>query len=313
MKVIKIILGFLLMIILSKSFAQGYLGVLVKDYDHSGIKGALILNILDDGAAKNSGLKENDIIAQLDNNAITNKSDLINLLNKKNWGDKIHLQYYRNGSLNHVDIILGYKRNTKTYNVHKKIIDKNQHWIFEDDNTVIVIDKTNQPISINKIGNGCLLDTWYIQQDYKDDEIPQCYLDLDDKLYTIERIKASQEKRKVTIDNIIYIKKITEGEQSKSKTEAIEKPILDFHTFGISPNPSDGLFTISIDTKSTTSFGIKILNASGLAVHETNVSSSGAGIIKQFDLRNLAKGIYLIQLAEVGNEQNVIAKKIIFK
>lgn len=313
MKTYKLIFGFLLLIILPTSFAQGYLGVLVKDYDLSGIKGALILNILDDGAAKNSGLKENDIIAQLDNNAITNKSDLINLLNKKNWGDKIHLQYYRNGSLNHVDIILGYKRNTKTYNVHKKIIDKNQHWIFEDDNTVVVFDETNNPISINKKGNDCLLDTWYIQKNYKDDEIPQCYLDLEDKLFTIKRIKESQEKRKINTDDIVYIKTLTEAEQSENKKVDIEKPILDFHTFGISPNPSDGLFTISIDTKSTTSFGIKILNASGLAVHETNVSSSGAGIIKQFDLRNLAKGIYLIQLAEVGNEQNVIAKKIIFK
>ena len=313
MKTYKLIFGFLLLIILPTSFAQGYLGVLVKDYDLSGIKGALILNILDDGAAKNSGLKENDIIAQLDNNAITNKSDLINLLNKKNWGDKIHLQYYRNGSLNHVDIILGYKRNTKTYNVHKKIIDKNQHWIFEDDNTVIVIDKTNQPISINKIGNGCLLDTWYIQKNYKDDEIPQCYLDLEDKLFTIKRIKESQEKRKINTDDIVYIKTLTEAEQSENKKVDIEKPILDFHTFGISPNPSDGLFTITIATKSIASFDIKILNTSGLVIYETKVSSSGVTLIKQFDLRTLSKGIYLIQLAEVGNEQNVIAKKIIFK
>ncbi len=310
MKTYKLIFGFLLLIILPTSFAQGYLGVLVKDYDLSGIKGALALNILDDGAAKNSGLKENDIIAQLDNNVVTNKSDLINLLNKKKWCDKIHLQFYRNGSLNNIDIILGYKKNTKKYNVHKQVIDKNQHWIFEDDNTVIVFDEKNHPISINKFGNGCLLDTWYIQQDYKGDEIPQCYLDLDDKLYTIERIKDSQEKRKVNIDDIIYIKKITEAEQSRNNPEDIEKPILDFHTFGISPNPSDGLFNLTIDTKSTASFGIKILNASGLVVHETNISSSGEAILKQFDLRTLAKGLYLIQLAEVGNDQHVLAKKL---
>ena len=313
MKVIKIILGFLLMIILSKSFAQGYLGVLVKDYDHSGIKGAVVLNILDDGAAKNSGLKENDIIAQLDNDSVTNKSDLVSLLNKKKWGDKIHLQYYRNSSLNKMDIILGYKKNTKTYNVHKQIIDKNQHWIFEDDNTVIVIDKTNQPISINKIGNGCLLDTWYIQQDYKDDEIPQCYLDLEDKLFTIKRIKESQEKRKINTDDIVYIKTLTEAEQSENKKVDIEKPILDFHTFGISPNPSDGLFTITIATKSIASFDIKILNTSGLVIYETKVSSSGVTLIKQFDLRTLSKGMYLIQLSDISNEFNVIAKKIILK
>ena len=55
------------------------------------------------------------------------------------------------------------------------------------------------------------------------------------------------------------------------------------------------------------------MNTSGLVIYETKVSSSGVTLIKQFDLRTLSKGIYLIQLAEVGNEQNVIAKKIIFK
>ncbi|MEZ4879643.1 MAG: PDZ domain-containing protein [Chitinophagales bacterium] len=115
-----IVLLFILSTIVSFGKDQGYLGVMVTNYDANNLQGALIKNIFDDGAAKHSDLKENDIIVELNNATINSKDELIATLKKYAWGDKVKIAYIRDGVTYNTSMHLGYKAMTKTYDIQEK-------------------------------------------------------------------------------------------------------------------------------------------------------------------------------------------------
>jgi membrane-associated protease RseP (regulator of RpoE activity) len=287
--------------------AQGYLGVVVRDYKIDNISGARVVNILDDGAAKNAGIKENDIIFSINNLNINNKDELISFLRKSSWGDEVKIQIHRNGNIENFIFNLGYKKDTKTYQLHKKQINDTQHWYFEDDNTEIVLDNKDNPISIQKNENNCITDKWYVGKAYKEEELPQCFLDLDDKLFAIKRIKQDQAKRNVKIDYITYIKTLVETDSLKIETEKKE---LSLETFAIYPNPNNGLFTIKIESADFSPFRINIFDITGKVVIQEYVGTYEGLYTKQYDFRTLSRGTYLIQV--IQNEKR-IAKKIVIQ
>jgi membrane-associated protease RseP (regulator of RpoE activity) len=287
--------------------AQGYLGVLVRDYKIDNISGARVVNILDDGAAKNAGIIENDIIYSINNLNISNKDELISFLRKSSWGDEVKVQIYRNGDIEHLKFNLGYKKDTKTYQLHKKQINDTQHWYFEDDNTEIVLDNKDNPISIQKNENNCITDKWYVGEAYKEEELPQCFLDLDDKLFAIKRIKQDQAKRNVKIDYITYIKTLVETDSLKKEVETKE---LSLETFAIYPNPNNGLFSIKIESADFSPFRINIFDITGKVVIQEYVGTYEGLYNKQYDFRTLSQGTYLIQV--IQNEKR-IAKKIVIQ
>lgn len=302
----------ILFILLNTFFAtnaQGYLGVVIRDYDQDNVLGARIINILDDGAAKLAGLKENDIITEFNQKTINNKNTLVDLLKKSSWGDAVKLNIIRNSEILSVDLNLGYKKDTKTYQLHKTQIKDEQHWFFEDDSTNIVLDKNDQTVSIEKKGSNCVLDKWYVNEAYKESELPQCFLDLNDKLYAITRIKQDQARRNVKIDYITYIKTLIENDSDKSiKVEPLKE--LSLETFSIFPNPNNGQFTIKLESSDYSPFNVNIFDVTGKKVIQEYVGTFEGMYLKQYDFRTLARGTYLIQV--IQNEKR-IAKKILIQ
>ena len=84
---------------------RAYLGVNVVDlnadsakkYDISNTEGVLIINVLDNGAAKKAGLKKNDVILKMDNVDIKKYADLTGFLGSKRPGDNIKIKVLREG------------------------------------------------------------------------------------------------------------------------------------------------------------------------------------------------------------------------
>jgi len=84
---------------------RAYMGVNVDNlnadkaqkYEVPNTQGVIIVNILDDGAAKKAGLKKDDIIVQINKVAINKYADLVGFLGTKRPGDKINVTVIRNG------------------------------------------------------------------------------------------------------------------------------------------------------------------------------------------------------------------------
>jgi membrane-associated protease RseP (regulator of RpoE activity) len=311
----KTVLFYIAFFMVSATWGQGYLGVIIRDYNQNGMVGARIINILDSGAAKLAGLEENDIITAINNKSVGDRKELVTLLQNYNWGDEVKIDFIRSGVPEFLKLNLGYKKDTKTYQLHKQMIDNRQHWFFEDDHTVVVLDKEDKPISIAKKENGCMIDIWYVNETYKEAELPQCYLDLEDKLFSIKRIKQDQARRNVSIDYITYIRTTLEkdtAQQQQQKSEVDDNPSqpLYLETFSVIPNPSNGIFTIKIESANYTPFDIKIFDVTGrVIVHEYTGTLDGF-YTKQFDFRTLARGTYLLQVLQSGHRA---AKKIVFQ
>ncbi len=71
-----------------------------------GVKGVLITRVLDDGSAKEAGLKENDVILKIDGADVNTVSELQEQVGRHRPGDKVTITYSRNGKETTTPIIM---------------------------------------------------------------------------------------------------------------------------------------------------------------------------------------------------------------
>ena len=81
----------------------------------------------------------------------------------------------------------------------------------------------------------------------------------------------------------------------------INKVVAELEGISVSPNPSNGLFTLNIETPAIENFNMRITNVGGQLVYEQNVTVNGSHT-EQVDISNLSKGIYYLLLqTETGS------------
>ena len=93
---------------------RALIGVNIKDvesedadkYKLPEVKGVLITRVLDGGAAKEAGLKENDVILKFDGNAVNSVAELQEHVGEKRPGDKAEVTYFRNGKESSVPLVM---------------------------------------------------------------------------------------------------------------------------------------------------------------------------------------------------------------
>lgn len=283
----------------------GYLGISIHDYTNEKITGVQVVNVFDDGAAKQYGLKENDIVTKLNGKPILKTTDLVDALGQYNWGDLVVIDYIRNGTAVTSNVFLGYKGTARTYNITKSIKKDGEHWWFKDDNTEIILREDNTPISISKKDSSGKTDTWLVGTIYKSEEVPQYFLDLDDKVAGIKRIKEDQAKRNCKTKEIVYIK---EAKTPKRDQKNIPQTVaLNVDVFAVFPNPSNGQFSVKITSSEKGTVQLTIFDIVGRIVQTEPIQELSGEYIKQFNLNNQPKGEYLIQL-KIGEKS--ISKRI---
>ena len=67
--------------------------------------------------------------------------------------------------------------------------------------------------------------------------------------------------------------------------------------FKLYPNPSNGMIYIELDDQSVTETSVKVFDALGKLVYETEINT----FITQLDLSNIADGTYFVRLTQAGN------------
>jgi Do/DeqQ family serine protease len=77
-----------------------------EKYNLPAVKGILITRVLDSGAAKEAGLKVNDVIVKFDGNDVNSVSELQEHVGEKRPGDKAEITYIRNGKENSVPLVM---------------------------------------------------------------------------------------------------------------------------------------------------------------------------------------------------------------
>jgi len=93
---------------------RAFIGVNIKDlvsedadkFKLNELKGVLITRVIDEGSAKEAGLKENDVILKFDGNSVNTVSELQEQVGKHRPGDKGTVTYSRNGKENTIPIVL---------------------------------------------------------------------------------------------------------------------------------------------------------------------------------------------------------------
>lgn len=93
---------------------RALIGVSIRDvqaedaekYNLKEIKGILITNIVEGGAAEDAGLRENDIILKFDGQDVSSVSELQEKVNKRRPGDRSNVTFIRNGKEMSLPVVL---------------------------------------------------------------------------------------------------------------------------------------------------------------------------------------------------------------
>ncbi len=81
-----------------------------------------------------------------------------------------------------------------------------------------------------------------------------------------------------------------------TQTEKAQVPEQDDKEVAIYPNPSNGVFTISIANLSAKKVELRILNVIGNEIHRETLTRADGQFSKTIDLSGKAKGLYYIKL-----------------
>lgn len=119
---------------------KGYLGIrykeiddqFAKDNDLPAVKGVYVQEVIEGGAAEKAGIKKGDVILQMQGMPVDSKSELIEIINQHNPGDKINLTVFRDG---------------KQLDVPVTLLSENENLAFTKDDQIIIHGATFQHIN----------------------------------------------------------------------------------------------------------------------------------------------------------------------
>lgn len=99
---------------------------------------------------------------------------------------------------------------------------------------------------------------------------------------------------------------IIDGSDCPSESVAVTTASIDDlkenHSFTVYPNPNDGNFFVSFYAPEKAAYTIKIINALGEQVYQKQLLTIEGINLQPIDLRNIAKGVYMITLTDVSGE-----------
>lgn len=107
------------------------------------------------------------------------------------------------------------------------------------------------------------------------------------------------------IDNVFL--NVNSKDFSINSTMGVEDVVAD--QFAVYPNPSNGIFTIDFNAKSS-SAAYKVFNLEGKLIASSKINTMGGQVKQQVNLSHLPNGTYVLQ---IENGQEVTSKKLIIR
>lgn len=229
-----------------------------EEITNGGGPGIEISGVIPNTAAAEMGLQDGDRITKVNGANVAGQAGISELLKQSKIGDRVEIEYIRNGKTQKGSASLSEWKVNENKNV-QVITD---HY-FESDGD---LGEMNKDIEVMEFieGNG---------------------------------EETVREFRMVVIMEDVTTEE-AEALSARSGEEFSGQSDLALESFTVGPNPSTGKFSLSFDisTKGTTE--LRVLDLNGETVYSENLGNFSGTYNQEFDISNFAKGVYFLQITQ---------------
>lgn len=323
---------------------KGTMGVTLDDE----VVGEVVIAHVERGsAAANAGMKKGDIITEIDGQTITDKSEVIDLLEDKKAGETVAVSYSRDGTIYKTPVILKKSNNLFSFKNEDNEIkwesnedDWNFNWTEDDGNAsmgVLLGDELDEGVliegTIKNSGaenaglqkgdiitaiNGQVVRTYEelkdaINAQESGDEVEVSYL-RDGKENTTNVALGTKKiliKKPRDIDVIFGEKEEDEEMEEYKKVETpkvSEGERLEFMQLDMYPNPNQGVFSLDFEIEAGATT-ITIADTDGKEVFKKEMADFNGIFSDKIDISDQPSGVYFLTI--IQNDKKIV-KKVIY-
>lgn len=256
------------------------------------LQGVKIEGIIDETAASEMGLQKGDIITGINGMKVGSIVDLFENIKDAEIGQKITIDFTRDGNI---------MQGTGTLTGRKNIKNGNQHFRFEGKEQMLREMEE-------------ALEDFEFEFDFDEEELHKMikekieksgHKDLDWDIY-LDDEKTDGEIVIHKIAILIEMDDLSSEEASKLKVSP--ENTLKIESLRFSPNPGDGRFNLSFELPESGKTTIRIFDSNGNEVYKEKLNKFTGEYQGQIDITNEPKGLYFLVIEQNGNS---LSKKII--
>ena len=300
----------------NKREKQGFLGVSQDDQDDENTEGVSVNITRSSGAAK-AGLKEGDVLLQLNNATVNTFHDISVFMKTTKPNDKIQVKYIRDGQTKSVTATLGQSEEAWSYKTQEKEACLGVYSsTYREGTQVGSIIKDFTPISAAKesdmqLGdvitavNGVTVKThqevWDEIAKYKiKEKVRVAYV----RNNTPFEIKATLKACKPKDDNVIVV---PEAQSDAAKIDLSEGKLLKLDNFSASPNPIKEMVNIQFQAEAVPTT-VAFYDVSGRVLFQQTLNDFDGDYNQRFDVSTYAKGVIVVRVLQ---GEKVFAKQLV--
>lgn len=262
----------------TKKTSRPMLGVTLKETD--GV--VEIQSIIENSPAQQMGLKEGDILKEVNGISVEHISSVTEGVKKSNVGETIEVDYERDGA--QLNSSAEMKMVEFTPNVRH--IEREYKWNGSEEDAKELLEKSLE-IKEMEVEMNELAKTF---KTMKFTEMPT---------FHHTQMYRNQPTREFIISG---------GSSTKEESILDDEGVVE-DAFEIYPNPNDGKFNIEFQAEKGEETEVKVFDASNKLIYQRKYQGNGALIKEEIDVSQNPKGVYIIQI-ESGNNMEV--RKVIF-
>ena len=272
---------------------KGFLGVHIRNREEGdGDKGVIVTSVVDNSAAAELGLKEGDIIFEVNDVAVNTTEELRSVVGLSKAGDQVKVEYMRDG-----------KKTKGTAELKKR---ERTSWSYNMDEAHAEVMQSLEGIKWDES-----------KQCFDREKFEQHFQDLEERLgnrtfdFHMDALPGSRHDRIISI--MIRVDGISEADQQmlKQSNPGLElNSNLDVDHLKFSPNPSGGQFDLSFELGSTDPVQVRIFDPSGREVFTQRVDDFKGSYENRIDITGNPDGVYFL-VVEQGSKS--FSRKVVIQ
>jgi PDZ domain-containing secreted protein len=297
---------------------QGFLGV-SQVYSEDKVVEGVRVNITRNSGAAKAGLKDDDVILQLNKTPINSFSDVSKFMRTTKPNDKVEVLYDRDGATKTVTAVLGQQQDSWTQVVEQEkeaclgvytssqVVDAQRGAVINDFTTVSAAQESKMQVGdLITIVNGVRVkthqDVWDEIAKYKPNT-PVNVTFLREK--ETKQIRATLKACKPKDEKVIVVPKVDENTPKVAPSVNLGK--LELESFAASPNPTRGMVNVSFKGAAVPT-NLSFYDLTGKVLFEQKINDFDGEFSQRFDLNEYAKGVVVVK---VQQGDKVFSKQIV--
>ena len=297
---------------------QGFLGV-SELYSREKLPEGVRISVTRNAGAAKAGLKDDDVILQLNKTPINSFRDISAFMRTTKAGDKVEVVYDRDGKTKTTSATLGKQQEMWAQDVEQEkeaclgvyssstVKDGQRGAVINDFTKVSAAKDADMQIgdvitSVNGMRVKTHQDVWDEIAKYKPKEVVRvAYLHNNEP----KQIRATLNACKPRDENVIVVPKVLEDAQ-KVNSPANEGR-LELSNFVASPNPTKDMVNVSFKGEAVPT-NVSFIDVTGKVLFQQTITDFNGEYNQRFDLNEYAKGIVVVK---VQQGDKVFSKQIV--